>query len=114
MSQEPTRGPWRAVVRNHSAWVVADEPVPGIQGSDATDYYGGHLIAESMTPANAVLAAAAWDLLEALKGVGLLLVRSNIAPSELCWCRDDFEIDELGHEPQCEAARAAIAKAEGR
>jgi hypothetical protein len=33
--------------------VVSDTPVPEISGSDAVDYYGGHLIAESVTPSNA-------------------------------------------------------------
>lgn len=59
-----TRGPWR--IGKQGGSVVADYPVPGMNGSDATDYYGGHLIAESITPSNAKLIAAAPDLLEAL------------------------------------------------
>jgi len=42
--------PWR--VGKHGS-VVCDTPVPDIDGSDATEYYGGHLIAESITPSNA-------------------------------------------------------------
>ena len=33
--------------------VVSDTPVPGMGGSDAVEYYGGHLIGESITEANA-------------------------------------------------------------
>lgn len=42
--------PWRV---GKTGCVVADVPVPGLQGSDDTDYYGGHLICESVTPSNA-------------------------------------------------------------
>jgi hypothetical protein len=45
-----TKTPWRT---GKSHCVVADEPVPGMNGSDAFEYYGGHLIAESVTPKNA-------------------------------------------------------------
>ncbi|MBW3797775.1 hypothetical protein GPK29_11700 [Aeromonas hydrophila] len=43
--------------------VVADAPVPEISGSDAVEYYGGHLVAESITPANARRIVACWNLL---------------------------------------------------
>lgn len=42
--------PWRV---GKTGSVVADAPVPGLRGSDDTDYYGGHLICESVTPSNA-------------------------------------------------------------
>ena len=45
-----TPEPWR--VGRHGT-VVSDTPVPGIGGSDAVEYYGGHLIGESITEANA-------------------------------------------------------------
>ena len=45
-----TPEPWRAGL--HST-VVSDTPVPGMSGSDAVEYYGGHLIGESITEANA-------------------------------------------------------------
>ena len=49
-----TPEPWRVGKCGASMGVVvADTPVPEIGGSDAVDYYGGHLIGESITPANA-------------------------------------------------------------
>lgn len=51
--------------------IVSDEPVIGMSGSDAVDYYGGHCIAESVTPKNAAFIVTAcnchYDLLEALQ-----------------------------------------------
>jgi len=41
--------------------VVADHPVPEMSGSDALDYYGGHMVAESVTPANARRIVACWN-----------------------------------------------------
>ncbi len=41
--------------------VVADHPVPEMSGSDALDYYGGHMVAESVTPANASRIVACWN-----------------------------------------------------
>lgn len=61
----PTPGPWR--VGKHPYTVVSDQPVPEVRGSDLDlDYYGGHLIAESIAPKNAPLISAAPDLYEAL------------------------------------------------
>ncbi|WP_273036788.1 hypothetical protein [Massilia timonae] len=48
-----TKTPWRVGAPSQMGSVVADEPVPEIKGSDAVDYYGGHLIAESIAPRNA-------------------------------------------------------------
>lgn len=48
-----TKTPWRVGAPSQMGSVVADEPVPEIGGSDAVDYYGGHLIAESIAPRNA-------------------------------------------------------------
>ncbi|WP_042062798.1 hypothetical protein [Aeromonas allosaccharophila] len=53
--------------------VVADNPVPEMSGSDAIDYYGGHMVAESVTAANARRIVACWNLLhefdtEAIEG----------------------------------------------
>lgn len=45
-----TPEPWR-VGRPYT--VVSDTPVPGMGGSDAVEYYGGHLIGESLIEANA-------------------------------------------------------------
>lgn len=60
-----TPGPWRRGKQGGS--VVADVPVPQMGGSDAVEYYGGHLVAESITPSNAKLIAAAPDLLALLQ-----------------------------------------------
>ena len=57
-----TKGPWRAG-RNGS--VVADEPVLEMNGSDAVEYYGGHLIAESIAAKNVPIIVAAPALLTA-------------------------------------------------
>ncbi|MGU5837660.1 hypothetical protein [Aeromonas caviae] len=70
---EHTKGLLRV---GHSGAVVADHPVPEMSGSDAVEYYGGHLVAESVTAANARRIVACWNLLdgydtEALEGVTL-------------------------------------------
>ena len=57
---EHTKGLLRV---GHSGAVVADHPIPEMSGSDATEYYGGHLVAESVTAANARRLAACWNLL---------------------------------------------------
>lgn len=43
--------------------VVADAPVPEMSGSDALNYYGGHVVAESVTAGNARRLIACWNLL---------------------------------------------------
>lgn len=45
-----TAEPWRI---GKMGAVVADIPVPEMNGSDAVEYYGGHLVGESITPSNA-------------------------------------------------------------
>ena len=50
-----TPEPWRV---GRPGTVVSDTPVPGMGGSDAVEYYGGHLIGESITEANARRIAA--------------------------------------------------------
>ncbi|BBU05081.1 hypothetical protein [Aeromonas veronii] len=57
---EHTKGLLR-VGKGHA--VVADHPVPEMSGSDALDYYGGHMVAESVTAANARRIVACWNLL---------------------------------------------------
>jgi hypothetical protein len=70
---EHTKGLLRAG-KGHA--VVADHPVPEMSGSDALDYYGGHMVAESVTAGNARRIVACWNLLdgyptEELEGVTL-------------------------------------------
>ncbi|MGY3911035.1 hypothetical protein ACW5XW_08250 [Aeromonas piscicola] len=55
---EYTKGLLR-VGKGHA--VVADHPVPEMSGSDALDYYGGHMVAESVTAANARRIIACWN-----------------------------------------------------
>lgn len=55
---EHTKGLLRV---GHSGAVVADHPVPEMSGSDAVEYYGGHLVAESVTAANARRLVACWN-----------------------------------------------------
>lgn len=59
-----TPGPWRVGKRNS---VVSDNAVPEISGADAFDYYGVHLICESVTMRNARFIAKAPELAEALR-----------------------------------------------
>jgi hypothetical protein len=66
-----TPGPWR--IGKQGGSVVADTPVPEMGGSDSLDYYGGHLIAESITPSNAKLIAAAPELLDVVRRCELWL-----------------------------------------
>lgn len=58
-----TKGPWRV---GRAGAVVADHPVPGMSGSGDIEYYGGHLIAESVTKENAPVLAASPELFDAL------------------------------------------------
>lgn len=50
-----TRGTWSlGPTKSRSAWIVSTEPVVGgVRGTDDVGYYGGHLIAETVTAANA-------------------------------------------------------------
>lgn len=56
-----TPGPWK--IGKTCGSVVSDAPiVGGFSGSDAIEYYGGHLICESATNANACLIVAAPEM----------------------------------------------------
>ncbi len=59
-----TPGPWRE--GNYKSTVVCDTPITEISGSDHVEYYGGHLICESVAPRNVSIIAAAPDMYEAL------------------------------------------------
>ena len=62
-----TPGPWRT--GKNGRGVVADTPVPGINGSDAVEHYGGHLICESVAPQNLAIITAAPLMLAVLQMV---------------------------------------------
>jgi hypothetical protein len=99
MNTEHTPGPWRV---GNGSFVISDHPAPGITGSDDVHHYGGHLICESVSQANARLIAAAPDLLEALKILSDYPISGGYA---LGPCISECDMQEI---------RAAIAKAEGK
>jgi len=65
---EHTKGPWR---RGKISQVIVSGCKNGlnIPGADNWGYYGGYLIAESVSKVNAPLIAAAPELLEALENI---------------------------------------------
>jgi hypothetical protein len=73
---EHTPGPWRVNWPSGASAVVADTPASAFQsgGEDSVRYYNGHLIAESISPENLPLIAAAPDLLAALRELHLKAV----------------------------------------
>lgn len=102
--QKHTPGPWR--VGNNSGAVVSDSPegltingATGATGATAWDHYGGHLIAESISPCNSNLIAAAPELLASLEEI---MAYHGGADSAL----KDFYV--------AKRAKAAIAKAKGQ
>ena len=101
--QQHTPGPWRGGKGGFT--VVADHPIPEIGGSGDVDYYGGHLVAESVAPQNRPLIAAAPELLGSLKRIVMAEAFQRIAQG----ATDDA--DEIAG--AIEEAKAAIAKAEG-
>lgn len=64
MEAKHTATPWR--IGKSCGSVVADAPVPEMGGSDSVKYYGGHLIAESITPYNAAFIVRACNDYERL------------------------------------------------
>lgn len=100
MTTKHTPGNW--TVGKTGGTVVSDQPLPDYTlngGHDHVDYYGGHLIAESIwRTEDARLIAAAPELLEALEWA----LRAMEARNPL-WAEGERFI----------AARAAIAKAKG-
>ena len=69
-----TKGPWR--LGRHGS-VVSDFPVPEIRGSDDVEYYGGHLVCESVTLSNSRLIALAPTMLELLQSIQKDEVRNS-------------------------------------
>ena len=100
MNTEHTPGPWHV---GNGSFVISDYPAPGIIGSDDVHHYGGHLICESVSQANACLIAAAPDLLAALKGFVLAF---ELTGKRL--------VSLSGKPTTYDKAVAAIAKAEGK
>ncbi len=98
-----TPGPWR---RGRSGSVVSDTPVPEMRGSGDVEFYGGHLICESVTDTNYKLIIAAPDLLEAC--MSLIIMHHTSGRCKYCNCKE-------GHYQGCPIAEAlnAVAKAHG-
>jgi hypothetical protein len=106
MSETPwTPGPWW-VGRNERS-VVCNTEIPEWHTADSVEYYGGHLVAESMAPANARLIAAAPELAEALEKL-LRKVDQFIEMPDGMSAAAGRALDEA-----TDAARAALAKAKG-
>lgn len=61
MNHTPT--PWRL---GNGRNIVSDTPVPEVCGSDAVEYYGGHLVAESLAAENAKFIVRACNSHDAL------------------------------------------------
>lgn len=101
-AQKHTPGPWRI---GKSGGVVSDAPIEGgVPGTADVDYYGGHLICETVTSANARLIAASPDLLQALEEakIGLL------------WYQETYpEIVNGSDHEAMERINDALAKATG-
>jgi len=83
--------------------------VPEVAGSGEVNYYGGHLIAESIAPQNVPMIAAAPNMLAAIERFmpkGIAIGNRNV-PDDLV-VPMDVTMGEL------RAFEAAIAKAKGR
>lgn len=62
-----TKGPWRS--GKNADCVVADYPAGHEQDPHGIDYYGGHLVAESIHSSNRPIIIAAPTMLEALENL---------------------------------------------
>lgn len=98
-----TPTPWREG-NEPTGSIVADEPVPGLDGSDDTDFYGGHLVAESVTPSNREFIVRACNAHDDL-----------LAAAQDAQCACSIKERDSGHLAGCwmPALQEAIAKAEG-
>lgn len=103
-----TPGPWREGARYGA--IVADHPVEGMyQGADAVEYYGGHVVAESVAPCNRALIAAAPEMLEILTEIEYVNADEEGMYS---FCPKCGESDTRGHLPTCSLGRV-LAKVRG-
>lgn len=107
-----TPGPWRKGINDDSVVSVGQSEEQ--RGSANFEYYGGHLIAESIEKHNIPLIAAAPDLLEALKA--FMALDSTFTSTSDEHTREIAEGDDRRAKQIATTvllARAAIAKAEG-
>lgn len=109
-----TKGPWR-IGKGRS--VVADVPVPEMRGSEAVDFYGGHMVAESVTALNQPIIAAAPEMFEALNA---LFSNPHVDLGDLVYQIREREGEGWegaavkGWSEAITKAKAAIAKATGK
>lgn len=96
-----TLGTWRPGIHPHSVVTDVTPAPPHIRGANDMDYYGGYLVAESVAPRLMTVVVAAPKLLAALKAIVKSLA-------------DADEEGLIEHAEQMQAAREAIAEAEGR
>lgn len=68
-----TPGPWRR--GNACNSIVADEPTGEIGGSDVVEYYGGHLVAESVADRNIPIIVAAPLMRDAIDDISSVMER---------------------------------------
>lgn len=68
-----TPGPWRR--GNACNSIVADEPTGEIGGSDVVEYYGGHLVAESVADRNIPIIVAAPLMRDAIDDIRSVMER---------------------------------------
>jgi hypothetical protein len=105
LAPEPTGGDWS--IGKTGGCVVTTHPIPGVVGGghDDTEYYGGHLICESvMRPADAHIIAASRDMYETLQAVSDWLFDSN-ANHELR-VRVDAVLAKALYQPEPQAVAA--------
>lgn len=75
-----TPGPWRKGKWGGS--VVANHRAPRVAGSDEVEFYGGHLIAESIAPQNIPLIAAAPRMSDALWSLLVAVGQLSLTPEQ--------------------------------
>ena len=110
-----TPRPWRVHLgRSVMTWVTAESPkglegIKGATGEESTEYYGGNMIAESVTPANARLIVRAVNAHDDL----LAAAKAALDPDP-CHYDHDGDCQAHGITNPCEQKllRDAIAKAE--
>ncbi|WP_273430548.1 hypothetical protein [Chitinibacter tainanensis] len=131
MSEQHTPTPWRLGTNN---CVVSDTPVHEMSGSEAVEYYGGHLIAESVVGRNARRIVAAVNAVEGIKTEDLeqfvfaldtvkqqrdqlLSTLKRIAAEKPYLMHDDNQREFLCYGVEfnpCKEAREAVESVEGK
>ena len=103
----PSSGHWK----KGSSWVSSTHPASSFQSDDESSmrHYGGHLIAESISPENLDVIAAAKEMLAALKEAEQALSHALFRLKD-----DPSFVTSTALKLVTENTRAVIAKAEGR